>query len=144
MVPVEVEGIRVRRDGTSERTEQVTLTPDDRTYVMLAEDAVKKRGLDIQVGHFEAFAISSGLEGQKWERPMTHDLLGQVMAALGATLRQVLITEHREDVYFAEMELTDRGGSPVTVPARPSDAIALALRLNASILVSETLLAHAA
>ncbi len=143
MVPVEVEGIRVRRDGTSERTEQVTLTPDDRTYVML-KDAVKKRGLDIQVGHFEAFAISSGLEGQKWERPMTHDLLGQVMAALGATLRQVLITEHREDVYFAEMELTDRGGSPVTVPARPSDAIALALRLNASILVSETLLAHAA
>lgn len=143
MVPVEVEGIRVRRDGTSERTEQVTLTPDDRTYVML-KDAVKKRGLDIEVGQFEAFAISSGLEGHQWGRPMTHDLLGQVIAALGATLRQVLITEHREDIYFAEMELTDRGGSPVTVSARPSDAIALTLRHNAPILVSETLLADAA
>lgn len=63
-VPVEVERIRVRRDGTSERTEQVTLTPDNSTYVML-KDAVKKRGLDIQVGHFEAFAVSSGLEGQR-------------------------------------------------------------------------------
>jgi bifunctional DNase/RNase len=102
------------------------------------------RVLDIQVGHFEAFAIASGLEGQQWERPMTHDLLGHVMAALGATLRQVLITDHRHDVYFAEMELIDRGGSPVTVSARPSDAIALALRLNAPILVSNTLLADAA
>src|SRR5207249_11183629 len=112
MVPVEVEGIRVGRDGTSERTDQGTLIPDDRTYVM-PKDAVKKRGLDIQVGHFDAFAISSGLEGQQWKRPMTHDLLGQVIAALGATLRQVLITEHREDIFFAEMERTDRGGAPV-------------------------------
>jgi hypothetical protein len=68
IVPVEVEGIRVRRDGTSERAEQVTLTPDDRTYVML-KDAVKKRGLDIEVGQFEAFAISSGLEGHQWDAP---------------------------------------------------------------------------
>lgn len=142
-MPVEVEGIRVRGDGRSEGIVEVTLTPDDRTYVML-KDTVRKRGLDIQVGHFEAFAISSGLEGQQWERPMTHDLLGQVMAALGATLRQVLITDHRDDIYFAEMELTDRGGSPVTGSARPSDAITLALRLNAPILVSETLLADAA
>ena len=143
MIPVEVKGICLKDDGQSSRGKFVTLTPEDRTYVML-KDAVKKRGLDIQVGHFDAFAISSGLEGQQWKRPMTHDLLGQVIAALGATLRQVLITEHREDIFFAEMELTDRGGAPVTVSARPSDAIALALRLNVPILVSETLLADAA
>jgi bifunctional DNase/RNase len=75
---------------------------------------------------------------------MTHDLLGQVMIVLQATLRRVLITERREDVYVAEVELSDRDGSVVRVSARPSDAIALALRLNAPILVSETLLADAA
>jgi bifunctional DNase/RNase len=75
---------------------------------------------------------------------MTHELVGQLIAALGAILRRVLITEYREGVYFAEMELIDAHSSPVTVSARPSDAIAVALRLNVPILVSETLLIDAA
>lgn len=143
MVPVEVECVRVRRDQPPEREARMTLTPEDRTYVML-KDAGEMRALDIEIGQTEAFAIASSIDGQQGQRPMTHDLLGYVIAALRANLRQVLITEHREGVYLAEMELTDSNGSPVTVSARPSDAIALALRLNAPILVSELLLIDAA
>jgi bifunctional DNase/RNase len=76
---------------------------------------------------------------------MTHDLLGEVIAALGATLRQVVITEYREDgVYIAELELTNQDGDALRVSARPSDAMALALRRNAPILVNEALFADAA
>lgn len=145
LVPVEVECVRVERSKRPkpERDERMTLTPEDRTYVTLKDDG-EMRAIDIEIGPTEAFAITSALEGHQWARPMTHDLLGQVMTALRSTLRQVLTTEHREGVYFAEKELTDRDGSLVTVSARPSDAIALALRLNAPILVNESLLADAA
>jgi bifunctional DNase/RNase len=143
MLPVEVECLRVEHQGPSQGEEGTILMPDDRTYVML-KDTVGKRALNIQIGQSEAFAIASALEGQRWQRPMTHDLLGGVIAALGATLQRVLITELREGVYFAEIELTDRDGSLVTVSARPSDAIAIALRFNAPILVSESLFVDAA
>lgn len=110
----------------------------------MLKDPREMRALDVEIGQTEAFAIAMALDGRHEQRPMTHDLLGQVIAALGANLRQVLITDHREAVYFAEVNLTGPDGSPVTVSARPSDAIALALRLNAPILVSESLLADAA
>jgi bifunctional DNase/RNase len=144
MVPVEVEGVRLDRAEPTEATEPVFLTPDDRTYVMLRSPE-GSRALDIQIGSAEAFAISSMLEGKRWDRPMTHDLLGEVIAALGATLRQVVITEYREDgVYIAELELTNQDGDALRVSARPSDAMALALGLNAPILVNEALFADAA
>ena len=76
---------------------------------------------------------------------MTHDLLGEVIAALGATLRQAVIAECREDdVYIAEIEVTKQDGSDIRISARPSDAVALALRLDAPILVNEALFADAA
>jgi bifunctional DNase/RNase len=71
--------------------------------------------------------------------------LGEVIAALGAALGQVFIAEYREDdVYIAELELTNHDGDALRVPARPSDAVALALRLNAPILVNRALFADAA
>jgi hypothetical protein len=103
------------------------------------------RTLDIQIGSAEAFAISSALEGMRWDRPTSHELLGGVIAALGATLRQVVITEFREDgVYIAEIEVTNQDGNAIRISARPSDAVALALRLDAPILVNEALFADAA
>ena len=143
MLPVEVECVRVGHQAPSQGEEGTILMPDDRTYVRL-KDTVGKRALDIQIGQSEAFAIASALEGQQWQRPMTHDLLGGVIAALGGTLQRMLITEHRESVYFAVIELTDRDGSLVALSARPSDAIAIALLLNAPILVSESLFVNAA
>jgi bifunctional DNase/RNase len=76
---------------------------------------------------------------------MTHGLLGEVIAALGATLRQVVITEYREDdVYIAEIEVTNQDGNAIRISARPSDAVALALRLDAPILANEALFADVA
>jgi bifunctional DNase/RNase len=144
MVPVEVEGVRLERAEPTEPTEPVTLTPQDRAYVMLRSPD-RSRALGIQIGSAEAFAISSALEGNRWDRPMTHDLLAEVIAALGATLRQVVITEHREDdVYIAEIEVTNQDGNAIRISARPSDAVALAMRLDAPILVNEALFADAA
>jgi bifunctional DNase/RNase len=144
MVPVEVKGVRLERAEPTEPTEPVVLTPQDRTYVMLRSPE-RSRALDIQIGSAEAIAISSALEGNRWDRPMTHDLLGEVIAALGATLRQVVITEHREDdVYIAEIEVTNQDGNAIRISARPSDAVALAMRLDAPILVNEALFADAA
>jgi bifunctional DNase/RNase len=144
MVPVEVEGVRLERAEPVEPTEPVFLTPQDITYVML-RTVGGSDALDIQIGPAEAFAISDALEGKRWDRPMTHDLLGEVIAALGATLRQVVITEHREDdVYIAEIEVTNQDGNAIRISARPSDAVALAMRLDAPILVNEALFADAA
>src|SRR5438128_10623770 len=89
-----VQGVRLERAEPTEPTELVFPGSEDRTYVMLRV-AEASRALDIQIGSAEAFAISSALEGKRWDRPMTHDLLGEVIAALGATLRQVVITEYR-------------------------------------------------
>jgi uncharacterized protein len=144
MVPVEVKGVRLERAQPTEPTEPVLLTPHDRTYVMLRSPE-GSRALDIQIGSAEAFGISAALEGNRWDRPMTHDLLGEVIATLGATLRQVVITEYREDdVYIAEIEVTNQDGNAIRILARPSDAVALALRLDAPILVNEALFADAA
>jgi bifunctional DNase/RNase len=144
MVPVEVEGVRLERAEPTEPTEPLFLTPEDRTYVML-KTVEGSHALDIQIGQAEAFAISDALEGKRWDRPMTHDLLGEVIAALGATLQQVVITEYREDdVYIAEIEVTNQDGNAIRISSRPSDAVALALRLDAPILVEEALFADAA
>ena len=144
MVPVEVRGVRLEQAEPTEPMEPVVLTPQGRTYVML-RSLQRSRALDIQIGSAEAFAISSALDGSRWDRPMTYDLLGEVIAALGATLRQVVITEHREDdVYIAEIEVTSQDGNAIRISARPSDAVALALRLDAPILVNEALFADAA
>ena len=144
MMRVEVKGVRLERPEPTAPTEPVVLTPQDRTYVMLRSPE-PSRTLDIQIGSAEAFAISSALEGMRWDRPTTVELLGEVIAALGATLRQVVITEYREDgVYIAEIEVTNQDGNAARISARPSDAVALALRLDAPILVNEALFADAA
>lgn len=128
----------------TDSSEPVFLGSADRTYLML-RGVEGTRALDIQIGPAEAFAISAALEGKRWDRPMTHELLGDVIAALGATLRHVVITEHRkDDVFIAELELTDRDRRAVRVPTRPSDGVALALRIDAPILVNEALFGDAA
>jgi uncharacterized protein len=139
MVRVEVIGLRAELAEKERRN----LTPEDTTFVML-KDAEGKRTLDIEIGSAEAFAIGSALEGKRWDRPMTHELLWEVIAALGASLQQVTVFDYRGGVYFAQIELTDRDGVPVVVSARPSDALALALRVDAPIFVNEALFAYAA
>lgn len=95
--------------------------------------------LPIWVGLFEANAIAMQLERIVSPRPMTHDLLCNIIAALRAKVENVLITDLRDNTFFARVNL-DQGGQKLSIDARPSDAMALALRVEVPILVDESVL----
>ena len=97
--------------------------------------------LPIFVGLFEANAIAQQLDGSLSPRPMTHDLLGNLIDALHARVDRVVITDLRDNTFFALIHL-ERSGEKLTIDARPSDAMALALRVKVPIFVEDTVLAR--
>lgn len=107
-------------------------------FVVVLEEKGGDRALPIWIGRPEAEAIAAHLNGVKRERPMTHDLAASLVAVLGGLLRRVQVTRVLEGTFYAELHLT-KAGQPVIVDARPSDAIALALRLEAPIFVADAL-----
>ncbi|MDR1998961.1 MAG: bifunctional nuclease family protein [Frankiaceae bacterium] len=107
--------------------------------IVLLKEAGGTSYLPIWIGAVEASAIAFQQQGVSAARPLTHDLLRDVLKALGATLESVRITELRDGVFFAELVFA--GGTAVS--ARPSDAIALALRVGATIYGTEAVLAEA-
>ncbi|HEV3186415.1 MAG TPA: bifunctional nuclease family protein [Acidimicrobiales bacterium] len=110
------------------------------TPLLLLEEVAGERVLPIFIGAPEAAAIAYALQGVESPRPMSHDLLGHVISALGAKLFAVEITELSDNIFFASLRLV-RSGQEITVSSRPSDAVALALRVGAPILVSDDLMA---
>jgi bifunctional DNase/RNase len=115
--------------------------PTNQPIVLLRETG-GLRYLPIWIGATEATAIAFALEGVQPQRPLTHDLLRDVTAGLGATLERVVVNDLREGIYYADLVLTgDRG--EVVISARPSDAIALAARTEASLFASEEVLEEA-
>jgi bifunctional DNase/RNase len=106
--------------------------------VILREDG-GERTLPIWIGSPEANAIAMELRGDRPPRPMTHDLLKQLLLGLGGELRRVTITQLRDNTYLAEL-LVYRGGQIFELDARPSDSSALALRTDAPIFVADELL----
>lgn len=113
----------------------VILDSASRHPIVMLRDKEERRALLIWIGEPEANAILMALEGIKPPRPMTHDLATLLLEKLGARLVRAVITDMREQTFFAELEL-EAGGKTVTLDTRPSDAIALALRSQAPILVS--------
>src|SRR5881396_2344331 len=109
------------------------------TPVVILQEQEGERVLPIWIGPAEASAIAMELAGVKFARPLTHDLLKQVILGLGADLRKVIITQVKDNTYYAELHIY-RGDAVIQIDARPSDSIAVALRLKAPILTSETLL----
>lgn len=111
--------------------------------VVLLREQSGDRVLPIYIGPEEAKAIALAIEGVPVPRPMTHDLLRDTISALGAAVISVTVTELRDRTFYAELELriADRA---VRVSSRPSDAIALAVRVNAPIYASEEVLDEAA
>jgi len=107
--------------------------------IVLLKEAAGERYLPIWIGAVEATAIAFEQQGMKPARPLTHDLLRDVLAALKAPLRVVEITELKENVFFADLVI----GDGLRVSARPSDAIALALRVGAPIRCAEKVLDEA-
>ena len=125
MIPLELVGVRVE-------------LPANQPIVLL-RDADSGRYLPIWIGGAEAMSISSHLEGEVPPRPLTHQLLVDTVRALGADLEAVHLTDLREGTFYAELHLL-QGEREVVVSARPSDAIAVAIRFGpVPILVDELL-----
>jgi bifunctional DNase/RNase len=116
--------------------------PANAPVVLLREQEGERRVLPIYIDSPEAKAIALGQEGRPMPRPMTHDLLHDVVVALGATVVRVTITELREGTFYAEVDLGIGGRSHV-VSSRPSDAIALAVRTRSPIFASAAVLDEA-
>jgi bifunctional DNase/RNase len=111
--------------------------------VLLREQDEPHRVLPVFVGAAEAVSIGVAISGKGFPRPMTHDLMAALVQSLDAQLVQVEVTEIRDSTFFAELELAGPGGRR-RVDARPSDAVALAVRLGAPVFVSEAVLDQAA
>ncbi len=109
------------------------------TPVVILKEAAGERTLQIWIGAPEANAIALELRHEKPERPMTHDLLAQILSGLGATLERASIVGLKANTYIAEL-LVRRADRHFEVDARPSDSIALALRAEAPIFVAEELM----
>jgi bifunctional DNase/RNase len=107
--------------------------------VVILQEKDGERVLPIWIGPAEASAIAMELAGVKFSRPLTHDLLKQVITGLGGELRRVMITQVKDNTYFAELHL-HRNDHVIQIDARPSDSIALALRLSAPIFTRKELL----
>lgn len=108
-----------------------------RAYALLLKEVDGTRRLPIVIGEPEAQAIANELEGVRPQRPMTHDLLRNVIEALGATVKEVVIAELREGTFYAKIVFEY---SDLEVDARPSDAIALAVRCNAPLYIDEAIM----
>ena len=110
--------------------------------IVILKDKDGERVLPIWVGIFEANAIALQIENVATPRPMTHDLLRNVISDLDGAVDRVVVSDLKENTFFAIIHLTVKG-ERVVVDARPSDAIALALRTRAPILVEETVIDNA-
>lgn len=114
----------------------VVVDAQSRQPLLVLQGKRDKRNLVLAIGHLEAERIALPLQGVTPPRPLTHDLMVTLLAEMKATLRRVVITDLRDDVYYAVLHV-DAGGHALRVDARPSDAIALALRAKAPILVED-------
>ena len=109
------------------------------TPVVILQEKDGERVLPIWIGPSEASAIAMELAGVKFSRPLAHDLVKQIILGLGGEVTKVSITRVKENTYFAEMEIHQED-TVVRIDARPSDSIAVALRLGSPIFTQEDLL----
>jgi bifunctional DNase/RNase len=112
--------------------------------IVVLRDESGTQTLPIWIGMFEAHAVALQLENSSPARPMTHDLLTHVIEAFGATVLEVHVTDVRDGTFYAVIYLTTAKGGTLAIDARPSDALALALRTHAPVLVAEHVIAASA
>jgi bifunctional DNase/RNase len=115
--------------------------PSQQPIVLLRETS-GERYLPIWIGAVEATAIAFAQQGVVTPRPMTHDLLKDILEEIGVHVERIVITELREGTYYATIQMS-RNGSRYEVSSRPSDAIALAVRVNVPIFANEDVLTEA-
>lgn len=117
----------------------LTLDPVTKTPIVILKDTDNKLNLPIWIGLLEATAMATEIEGIKMARPMTHDLLKNILGEVGCAVESVEITELKENTYYALVHI-NVGGRELVVDSRPSDAIALALRTKSPIYVAKAVL----
>jgi bifunctional DNase/RNase len=117
----------------------LTMDPVTQMPIVVLKDVSSNTVLPIWVGIFEANAIALEIEKVSTPRPMTHDLLKTVLIGLETSVRKVVVSELKEDTFYALIWL-ERDGQLISVDSRPSDALALALRLDCPIYVDDSVL----
>lgn len=120
----------------------LVLDPNTQAPVVVLKDESGKLCLPIWIGIAEATSIATAIKQVAMERPLTHDLMYDVFNQIGIKIQRVVITELKESTYYAELVLM-YGDKALIIDARPSDAIALALRSSASIFVTQSVLDQA-
>ena len=111
------------------------MDPNSGTPIIILKDVSSETMLPIWVGAYEANAIALEIEKIAPQRPMTHDLLRNLIIEMGATIERVIVTSLRDNTFFAVIEMNTSDGTNVMLDSRPSDAIALALRADCPIYV---------
>jgi len=114
----------------------LTVDPYTNTPIVLLKDLEDKDVVPIWIGFFEASAIATQLEKVKLSRPMTHDLIKNILDTMGAKVIRVEVTDLRDNTFYALIHI-ELNGTHYTIDSRPSDAIALALRTGSPIFVNE-------
>ncbi len=128
MVEVKVDAVRVNLMGSHR--------------VVVLKDLDSNRYLPIWIGQPEADAITIHLTGSRVVRPLTHDLIVNIIRDMGAEVRHVLVSELRDDTFYARIIIVNREGKEVSIDARPSDAVAIAVRVSCSIFVEDGIMAQ--
>ena len=116
------------------------MDPNSNSPIVVLKGVDSDTILPIWVGAFEANAIALEIEKIVPQRPMTHDLIRNLITEIGYKVIRVIITDLRENTFYALIELADENGKTVTLDARPSDAIALALRSDCAIFAEQKVL----
>ena len=124
------------------KVEGITLDPVTNMPIIILKDVEGKRALPIWVGIFEANAIALEMEKIATPRPMTHDLIKNIVDGVEATVNYVCVNELKDNTFYAVISLMV-AGMEVSIDSRPSDAIAVALRMRAPILVAQKVIEEA-
>ena len=122
---------------------RISYYPPSKGYAVLLQEKDSSRNLPIIVGSSEAQAIALYLEGVDMPRPMTHDLLINVLETLETEINQVTIARMKNGTFFAEIEVSNSQVGEIVIDSRPSDAIAVALRTSTPIYVSDEVMDRA-
>ncbi len=117
----------------------LTLDPATKSPIVVLRDVANTVNLPIWIGLLEATAIATELEGIEMARPMTHDLLRDLIGELGGEVERVEISDLKDNTYYARIHIRSDGGSRI-IDSRPSDAISLALRVKTPIFVARKVL----
>ena len=117
----------------------LTIDPFTNVPIVILKDADEKNVLPVWIGVLEASAIASELEKIQFSRPMTHDLMKEILKSVNVKVKKVEVNDLKDNIYYATMYMTTNAGD-FTIDARPSDAIAMALRMSSPIFVDTKVL----